>query len=123
VDSLAVLARLVRQARDEERHGLLVTDQAIAALGDQLAGLRAAAEQERRAADALADGNARLIAYLRRLHGRTQGLEAELHRLEQQRQAQATRLAARHVELRRLEVLIERRAERTRAERMGASGR
>lgn len=112
-----MLARVARQALDEERHGLLRTDQAIAALCSQLAGLREAAERERVAAGAFADGGARLVAYLRRISGRAAVLEAALRRLEQQREAQAVRLAERHVELKRLVVLVERRAERARAER------
>ena len=118
MDALAVLARVARQALDDERHGLLRTDQAIAALCHQLAGLREAAERERHTACALADGHARLMAYLRRMSGRATALDANLRRLEQQREAQAARLAARHVELKRLEVLLERRAQRSRAERM-----
>jgi flagellar export protein FliJ len=118
VDALAVLARVARQALDDERHGLLRTDQAIAALCHQLAGLREAAERERHAACALADGHARLMAYLRRMPGRAAALDANLRRLEHQREAQAGRLAERHLELKRLEALVERRAERAGAERM-----
>jgi flagellar biosynthesis chaperone FliJ len=50
------------------------------------------------------------------MHGRTEALAAELRRLEDQRHAQAARLSERHLELRRLEILIERRAERAEAE-------
>ena len=118
MDALTVLTRVARQALDEERLGLLRIDQAIAALCHQLAGLREAAERERHAACALADGHARLMAYLRRVDARAHGMAAELCRLEHRRQAQAARLAERHVELKRLEILVERRGERSRAERM-----
>jgi flagellar export protein FliJ len=118
VDALAVLARLARQALDEERQRLLGTDEAIAAVCDQRAGLREAAELERRAAGGFTDGNARIVTYLRRVAARAQRLQAELRRLEHQRAAEAARLAERHVELKRLEILVERRAERARAERI-----
>ena len=118
MDALAVLVRLARQALDEERHALSATDRAIAVLCGQLAELRAAAERERRAACGLADGSARLVAYLRRLHGRIHRLETELRRLEHQRETVAARLAERHVELKRLELLVGRRAEQARIERM-----
>lgn len=111
-----MLARLARQGLDEARRGLVATDQAIAALCDQLAQLRESAERERHAASRLTDGNARLMAYLRRMHGRVAAVDAELRRLEHQREAQAARLAERHVEIKRLEILIERRTERARAE-------
>jgi flagellar biosynthesis chaperone FliJ len=117
-DTLAALARVARQALDEERRGLLATDRAIATLHDQIARLREAAERERLAACALADGNARLLAYLRRSDARVRGAAAELRRLEHERQNQAARLTARHLELKRLEILLERRAARAHAERM-----
>ena len=113
-----MLARVARQALDEERRGLLATDRAIATFHDQIARLHEAAERERLAACALADGNARLLAYLRRSDARVRGVAAELRRLEHERQNQAARLTARHLELKRLEVLLERRAVRVRAERM-----
>jgi flagellar biosynthesis chaperone FliJ len=116
MDALAVLARLAGRARDGERRALVEIDRAIAAARELLVEARAAAELERRAACALADGNVRLLAYLRRMHGRTEALAAELRRLEDQRHAQAARLSERHLELRRLEILIERRAERAEAE-------
>jgi hypothetical protein len=93
----------------------------MAALRDQLARLRESAERERRAASGLTDGNARLMAYLRRMHGGTAAVNAELRRLEHQREAQAARLAERHVELKRLEILVERRAERPAPRACGAS--
>jgi flagellar export protein FliJ len=58
------------------------------------------------------------MAYLRRMSGRAAALYANLRRLEHQREAQAGRLAERHLELKRLEALVERRAERSGAERM-----
>jgi flagellar export protein FliJ len=76
------------------------------------------AERERRAACTLVDGNARLVAYLRRVNARAQGLHAELRRLENEREVRAGSLADRHLELKRLEVLAERRSERRRAARM-----
>jgi flagellar export protein FliJ len=117
-DTLAVLARVARQALDDERRALLATDRAIATLHDQLARLHEAAERERLAACALADGNARLLAYLRRSDARVRGAAAELRRLEHERHDQAARLTARHLELKRLEILLERRAARAHAERM-----
>jgi flagellar biosynthesis chaperone FliJ len=50
------------------------------------------------------------------MHGRAEALAAEIRGLENQRQAQAARMSERHLELRRLEILIERRAERARIE-------
>jgi flagellar export protein FliJ len=119
VDALAALLRLARQERDAARHALAAVDQASAAVRDQLAGLHAAAERERAAPCELADGNSRLVAYLRRLAGRARELQAELDRLERRREAVAARLAERHLELRRLQILVERRAERARVERRG----
>ena len=116
MDALTVLARLARRALDEERRALVRIDRAIGAARDLLVEAHEAAERERRAACALADGNVRLLAYLRRMHGRAEALAAELRRLEDQRQAQAARLSERHLELRRLEILIERRADRARIE-------
>ena len=91
---------------------LVRIDQAIGATRDMLIEAHEAAERERRAACALADGNVRLLAYLRRMHGRAEALAAELRRLENRRQAQVARVSERHLELRRLEILIERRADR-----------
>ena len=116
MDALAVLARLARQALDEERCALVRIDHAIGAARDLLVEADQAAEQERRAACALAEGNVRLLPYLRRMHGRAGALAAEIRGLENERQAQAARLSERHLELRRLEILIERRAERARIE-------
>ena len=82
MDALAALLRLTRQERDAARHALAAVDQASAAVRDQLAGLHAAAERERAAPCELADGNSRLVAYLRRLAGRARELQAELGRLE-----------------------------------------
>ena len=113
-----MLVRLGRQALVEERRALAATDQAIAAQCDELAGVRAAAERERRAAGELAAGNLLLTAYLRRVAVRAQKLQAELRRLEHQREALAARLSERHRELKCLEVLVESRAERAHAERM-----
>jgi flagellar biosynthesis chaperone FliJ len=110
--ALTVLVRLARQARDEERRALGAIDQAIGRTRDLLREAYEEAERERVAACALADGNVRLLAYLRRMHDRAAALAAELRRLESKRQAQAARLSERHLELRRLEILIERRAER-----------
>jgi flagellar export protein FliJ len=118
MDPLAVLARLARQAVEEERRTLVRIDRAIDATGEALGELREAAERERRAAGGLADGDFRLLAYLRRMHGRATALETELRRLDNQRQAGAMRLAERHVELRRLELLAGRRAERARIARL-----
>jgi flagellar export protein FliJ len=118
VDPLAVLARLARQALDAERQALAETDQATDVTRAMLADLRQSAEGERRAARGLVDGNARLVTYLRRVRGQERELEAELCRLENQREAQTARLAERHAELKRLEILLERRAERARAERL-----
>jgi flagellar export protein FliJ len=118
VDPLAVLARLARQALDAERQALAETDQATDVTRAMLADLRQSAEGERRAARGLVDGNARLVTYLRRVRGQERELEAELCRLENQREAQTARLAERHAELKRLEILVERRAERARAERL-----
>jgi hypothetical protein len=112
VDALTVVARLARQAVDAERRALVRIDQAIGATRAMLIEARAAAERERRVSCALADGHVRLLACLRRMHGRAEALAAELHGLENQRQAQAARVSERHLELRRLEILIERRAER-----------
>ena len=95
-------------------------DQAIDAARDMLIEAHEAAERERRAACALADGHVRLLAYLRRMHGRAEALAAKLRGLENQRQAQAARLSERHLELRRLEILIERRTERARSRQSGA---
>ena len=53
------------------------------------------AERERRAACGLTDGNVRPVAYLRRVHARSQGIAAELCRLEHQRQREAARRAER----------------------------
>jgi hypothetical protein len=116
MDALAVMARLARQALDEERRALIRIDQAIGLTRDLLSEAHEAAERERRAACALADGNVRLLAYLRRMHDRAAALAAELRRLESARQAQAVHLSERHLEQRRLEILIERRAERARVE-------
>ena len=117
MDPFSVLARLARQALDGERQGVLETDQAILVLSDQLVALHQAAERERRAADWLADGNGRLVAYLRRISGRAAVLDANLGSLEQQREVRAARLAACHMELKRLEILLQRRAERVGVER------
>jgi flagellar biosynthesis chaperone FliJ len=116
MDALAVMARLARQALDEERRALIRIDQAIGLTRDLLSEAHEAAERERRAACALADRNVRLLAYLRRMHDRAAALAAELRRLESARQAQAVRLSERHLEQRRLEILIERQAERARVE-------
>jgi flagellar biosynthesis chaperone FliJ len=116
MDALTVLARLARQALDEERLALVRIDHAIGAARDLLVEADQAAERERRAACALAEGNVRLLPYLRRMHGQAGTLAAEIRGLENQRQAQAARLSERHLELRRLEILIERRAERARIE-------
>jgi flagellar biosynthesis chaperone FliJ len=116
MDALALVARLARQALDQERGALVRIDQAIGVTRDMLIEAREAAEREHRAACALADGNVRLLAFLRRTDGRAEALAAELRTLENQRQAQAARLSERHLELRRLEILIERRAERDRVE-------
>jgi flagellar export protein FliJ len=118
VDALAVLVRLARQTLDTERRALAQTDQATDVTRAMLADLRQAAEGERRAARGLVDGNTRLVIYLRRVQGQEKELEAELCRLENQREAQTARLAERHAELKRLEILVERRAERARAERL-----
>ena len=116
MDALTVLARLARQALDEERRALVRIDHAIGAARDLLVEAGQAAERERRAACALAEGNVRLLPYLRRMHGRAGTLAAEIRGLENQRQAQAARMSERHLELRRLEILIERRVERARIE-------
>jgi flagellar biosynthesis chaperone FliJ len=116
VDALTVLARLARQELDEERRVLVGIDQAIGLTRGMLIAAHEEAEQERRATCALADRNVRLLAYLRRTHDRAGALAAELSYLENQRQAQAARLFERHVELRRLEILVERWAERARSE-------
>jgi hypothetical protein len=116
MDALTVLARLARRALDEERRALVQIDHAIGIARDRLIEAHEAAERERRAACALADGHVRLLPYLRRMPGRAGELAAEIDRLENQRQAQAARLSERHLELRRLEILIERRAERARIE-------
>jgi flagellar biosynthesis chaperone FliJ len=112
VDALTVVARLARQALDAERRALVQIDQAIDATRDMLIEAHEAAERERRATCALADGHVRLLAYLRRMHGRAEALAAKLRGLENQRQEQAARVSERHLELRRLEILIERRTER-----------
>jgi flagellar biosynthesis chaperone FliJ len=112
LDALTVVARLARQALDAERRALVQIDQAIGATRAMLIEAHEAAERERRAACVLADGHVRLLAYLRRMHGRAEALAAELRGLENQRQAQAARVSERHLELRRLEILIERRTER-----------
>jgi hypothetical protein len=116
MDALTVLARLARRALDEERRALVQIDHAIGIARDLLIEAREAAVRERRAACALADGHVRLLPYLRRTPSRAEALAAEIQGLENQRQAQAARLSERHLELRRLEILIERRAERARIE-------
>jgi flagellar export protein FliJ len=118
VNPLAVLVRLARHALDAERQALAQTDQAAGVIRAMLSDLREAAERERDAARGLVDGNARLVTYLRRVQGKAKELEAELSRLEDQREAQAARLTERHAELKRLEILLERRAARARAERL-----
>ena len=117
MDSLAVLVRLARQTLNEQRQALHAIDQAIAATQDQLNALREAMERERRAACELADRDLRLATYQRRVRTRERSLQAEGRRLERERAAQAGRLAERHLELRRLEILAERRAERIHAAR------
>jgi flagellar export protein FliJ len=116
VDALAVLACLARQELDAQRQALAQTDQAADLTRARLIDLRETAEREWHAAHALTDGNAWLMTYLHRLQGQAKELEAELCRLENQREAQAARLAERHAELKRLEILVERRAERARTE-------
>jgi flagellar export protein FliJ len=118
VDALAVLARLARQHFDAERQALAQTEQAADLTRMRLIDLRETAERERCAARALTDGHAWLMTYLRHVQGQAKELAAELCRLESQREAQVARLAERHAELKRLEILIERRAERARAERL-----
>jgi hypothetical protein len=106
-----------RAGLDEARHGLAATDQAIAAVRHQLARLREPAERERRAACGLTGGNARLMAiWAPCMAGRS--LDAERRRLEHQRQARSAHLGERHVELKRREVLVERRAKRAHAARL-----
>jgi flagellar export protein FliJ len=118
MDALAVLTRLARQALDEERRALAQIDQAIDGIRALLVEARAAATRERRAAGALVDGHARLLAYLGRMNGQTASLEAELRRLGERREEHGARLSERHLELRRLEILVERRAERARTARL-----
>jgi flagellar biosynthesis chaperone FliJ len=116
MEALTVLARLARRALDEERRALGQIDQAIGVARDRLIEAHETAERERRAACALADEHVRLLPYLRRTPGRAEALSAEIQGLENQRQAQAAHLSERYLELRRLELLIERRAERARIE-------
>lgn len=115
MDALAVLGRLARQQLDEQRRALHAIDRALAAVRDELDGLRQQLEEERRAAATLADGERLLASYQRRILERERTLRAELDRLARERAAAAERLAEHRLETRRLEILVERRAERLRA--------
>jgi hypothetical protein len=115
MNALAVLVRLARQQLDERRRELRAIDQAIAAVRERLVKLRREIEGERRAAGALTDGDLLLAPYERRVRAEEELLHAELGRLKRQREAGAGRLAEHHVEVRRLEILAERRAEASRA--------
>ena len=112
MDTLAVLARLERQALDRERLRLQAIDGQLDELGGQLSALRAAVTAERQVAAQLADGQAALAAYLPVNHARQRATAAHLGELEVARAEQMGRVLSRRLELERLEILAERRRQR-----------
>jgi len=111
VKPLALLERLAAQEVERERQALAALDETLERRQRDLAGELAAAAQERRAADDLADA----ALYARWLAGSRQRQERarrEVERLEQARAEQTTRLIERRLARKRLEVLRARAEQR-----------
>lgn len=111
------LGTLVRLARDEVAR----QSRGLKALGDGIAGIQARidtlgreADAEVQAATQLPGAAAFLAAYLGANRAQRSALEAGRDRLERDRDEQLARLRERRLELKRLEVLSERRAARAR---------
>lgn len=112
--SLRTLVRLARDEVAQYSRGLRGLGEAIAAIEARIEALGHEADAERRTAIELPGGAALLATYLDANRARRAGLEAERARLERTREEELARLHARRLELKRLEVLIERRAARAR---------
>jgi flagellar export protein FliJ len=115
VDHLAVLVRLAGLEVERERRALAELDATLDQLRHQIALARAEAERERRAATDLA-GARLLAAYLAASGRRLRMAATELARLEQARAGQLTRLIEQRLELKRLELLRARDAQRRQVE-------
>lgn len=116
--ALNTLARLQRHALDEERRGLQSLLVAIAERERRLARLRAAMAKEAAIRpESLAD-DGQLAVYLTEARRRERVLADELEALERERAARMERVHARRGELKRWEILLERRSRRSEAEAM-----
>lgn len=112
MDPLERLARLQRRRLDEDKRALSEISAEIAAVEQRLVALRAQRADEIAHSGPDPVGVRLLAVWLQASAGRERGLEAECQRLERRRAAAIARLTDRRVELRRLELLLERRSER-----------
>lgn len=107
--ALGRLARLERQRVDEERRALGQISVRIAALEERIEGLRASIADEI-AQSRPGPAAAQLLGiWLQASARREHALRAELERLEQRRADVRSGMHARRIEMKRLEILLERR--------------
>ncbi len=119
MSSLDVLARLAKQAVDQERQALQQINNAIAEHEQRIEDLRiATAAEARHGADFMTVG-ATYPAYVRANKLRVEAAIAELRNLRSAHADQLQKLQDKRVELKRFELLIERREQRL-AEEMAA---
>lgn len=113
--ALDTLARLQRHALDEERQGLQSLLAEIAELERRLARLRAAMAKEAAIRPESPADDGQLAVYLTEARRRERVLADGLEALERERAARMERVHARRGELKRWEILLERRSRRDEA--------
>ena len=110
--ALEVLLRLARQAIDSERRSLQNINQAIANVEQRIQDLRAVTVKEAAGEPDFMTVGATLAAFVKANKLREEGAYAQLDKLRAEQGKQLQRLQEKRVELRRYELLAERRAER-----------
>ncbi len=115
--ALDILARLARQATDQSKGALREINQAIAAIEQRIESLGIAAGKEAADATDFMTFGATLPAYLRANKQQIENTLEQLRKLQAKREDQIDRLRREQVELKRYELLVERRDSRIVKER------